>query len=480
MSKVTIYIPSHNYGRFLEHAVESVLAQSYQDWELILIDEASTDDTSAIIERYAEAHPERIRVVRHAVARGLLATANEAIEMARGKYVMRLDADDWLDDNALLVMAYHLDQHPELALVYPNYIYVDEAENHLGVENRKRIGEDSKLLDLPAHGACTMVRRRILKSIGGYEETFDRQDGYQLWLKISGRYPVANITTPLFFYRQHGSSLSRDDEQLLDARAKIKQAHVERLSGPVKPRIVGIVGAKNSYERLPNVVLGNIAGRPLISYTLDAAVDAGCLNTVVVTTDDQAVADYCESNYPEVIARLRPERLSGPRTDDASVVNECLTHLANEHDIHPDIVVLLSLHSPLRNGRQIRKALDTLLLYDVDSVISISENQDLHFVHGSEGLEPLNPSMHRQIRTEREGLYTDNGSIRIAWTDIVTEHSILGQRVGHVTMPYWHGMRVKSRRDAWLVEQILKARKDGRDLQPDAWLLSDKRHETAN
>jgi glycosyltransferase involved in cell wall biosynthesis len=473
MIKSTIYIPCHNYARFLRQAVDSVLAQTQSDWEIILINDGSSDGTADIMQEYADRLPDRVRIVHNETAIGLIKNANIAIEMARGTYVMRLDADDWLDENALLVMCHILDQHSEFALVYPNYVYVDELGRPIAVEQRKRIGAEQHLHDLPAHGACTMVRRRVLKTVGGYDEAHDRQDGYDLWLKICNRYKVENISTPLFFYRQHGSSLSRDDEQLLEIRARIKQAHVTRLGGPVKPRIACIVGAKNSYEQLPNIVLGEIAGQPLINYTLSSVTEADCFDTVVVSTDDPVVVEYCKKSYPNILSRIRPGQLSDPRADDVSVVNESLAYLTNECDIHPDVVVLLSLHSPLRSARHIHKALNTLMLYNVDSVISISENHDLHYVHGNNGLEPLNPSMHRQIRTEREGLYTDNGAIRLMWADVVNANGILGQRVGHITMPHWEGVRVKSQRDAWLVEQILKARNDGRELYPEAWSNSD-------
>ena len=127
---------------------------------------------------------------------------------------MRLDADDFLDENALLILAGYLDRHPDIALVFPNYIYVDKRGQCLGVEQRKRIGSESQVLDLPAHGACTLVRKRVLKSVGGYNENFDRQDGYDLWLKVINRYRVANVETPLFYYRQHDESLTRNEIKL--------------------------------------------------------------------------------------------------------------------------------------------------------------------------------------------------------------------------------------------------------------------------
>ena len=72
-----------------------------------------------------------------------------------------------------------------------------------------------------------MIRRNVLLSIGGYDEKFDRQDGYDLWLNIIGKYPVRNINLPLFYYRQHTSNLTGNEEQLLKTRAEIKATHVQ-------------------------------------------------------------------------------------------------------------------------------------------------------------------------------------------------------------------------------------------------------------
>jgi len=452
--KVTIYILCHNYGRFLTQAIESVLEQSYKDWELIVIDDGSGDETAAIAERYIALHPEQIHFFQNTPARGLQACANLALEMARGEYIMRLDADDFLDESALLVLATYLDRYPDVGLVYPNYIYIDEQGKFLGIENRKKIGREAKLLDLPAHGACTMVRKRILKSIGGYNENHDCQDGYELWLKVLHRYPVANISTPLFFYRQHTDSVSRDEHRILSTRRQIKRDLVEEKGGNVKPRVVAIVPAKNTYENMPNIVLNELAGRPLIDYTLDVARKVEIVETVLVTTDDQVVVDYCEK-FPGVLVHIRPMELSRKQTFLAQVIQDAVMRLEQEYKIYPDILVILSVHSPLRRPEHIRNAIDTLLLYNTDSVISVYEDYDLHFGHGENGLEPLNKGMLQRLRLEREALYVDNGAIKALWRDVITETNIYGRKVGHVVMSLKESFQIKSLFDAWVIEQII-------------------------
>ena len=158
MPKVTVYIPTHNYGRYLKAAIESVLKQTMTDWELLVIDDGSTDNTQEVLAEY-ENHP-----LIHIIAqenKGLNVSNNVAIRLSRAKYIMRLDADDYLDENCLLILANILDQKPEVGLVYPDYYHVDEGGEIIEMVRRKKIGEEVELLDLPAHGACSMTRKEI-------------------------------------------------------------------------------------------------------------------------------------------------------------------------------------------------------------------------------------------------------------------------------------------------------------------------------
>ena len=451
---ITVYIPCHNYGQYLQQAIDSVFGQSCQDLELIIVDDGSTDDTPTICEEARQRDPQRVKVVRHDDAQGLQYNANRVLEMARGKYVMRLDADDWLDESALLVMSDWLERRSDVALVYPNYFYVDARGRQLGVENRKKIGEEARLLDLPAHGACTMVRRRVLKSMGGYDERHDAQDGYELWLKVSGRYRVENIATPLFFYRQHDESLSRDEDRLLTARRSIKRTMVKKLEGEVQPRVLGLIPAKNTYTSLPNIALSEVGNKPLIDHTIDEALACDPLDDVWVTTDCDRVVDYC--NRRNVESMLRPAALSRADRKLSEVVYDAVTRLESEYDVHPDIVAVLSLHSPLRRAEDIVKSVDSLILYDADSVISVYEDYDLHFHHGGDGLEPLNPAMMHRLRLEREGLYVYNGAITTVWRDVLEKDDYHGEQISHVVMPRKKSFQLKSPFDRWLLDRMLK------------------------
>jgi CMP-N-acetylneuraminic acid synthetase len=231
--------------------------------------------------------------------------------------------------------------------------------------------------------------------------------------------------------------------------------------------MIAVIQAKNTYAKLPNVVLQEVAGTPLLDYTLTAAEEAGLFDTVAVTTDDLRVMAYGRGR-PKVVGLLRPTELSGEQVLESAVVHDAVHRLEREHQVYADIVVVLSLHSPLRRAEHIREAVDTLRLYNTDSVISVYEDYDLHYLHGRDGLTPLNPAMHRQVRLEREALYVSNGAVRALWRDVLTEQSLTGRTVGHIVMPREDSYQIKTPHDLWLIAQLLVQRRQEPDkpLQP--------------
>jgi len=451
--KVSVYVPCHHYGRFLAQCLTSLAAQSLTDWELILIDDASADVTALVAEEFRSRHPERVRVIRQPRPLGLRAAANAALELARGEYLMRLDADDWLDANALLVLAHHLDTHLDVGLVFPNWLWVDADGQILGVEQRKRIGHEAELLDLPAHGACSMLRRRVFKAIGGFDLDVDAQDGHELWLKVLYRHGVAQVETPLFYYRQHADSITADGERLLRARRQIKHRAAERGRGPVLPRVAVIVPVKNSYPHAPNLALAALAGKPLLDYTLDTVQGDPRFSALMVTTDDPAVVAHCARRG--VAAHLRAAGLSDPLLRLPEVFAAAAQALEEQLQADPDILVILSVHTPLRRIEHIQEAIDTLLVYPVDQVLSTWEDLDLHYRHGRTGMEPVNASMISGTRNEREALYACNGSIHVLWREFMTPETFLTGRIGHVVMSRTDSLLAKKPEERALLELLL-------------------------
>ena len=190
--KITVYIANHNYEKYVEQAIESVLKQTMDDWELIVIDDGSRDGSREIIEKYQDHSKTRLVFQNQ---RGLNITNNIAFRLARGRYFMRLDADDILAPEALMTLSDVLDRHPKIGLVFPDYYHVDEGGEIIELVRRHDF-ENVGLLDQPAHGACTMFRRECLDVIGGYNEAYTCQDGFDVWLRGDGRRPFRQFDRP--------------------------------------------------------------------------------------------------------------------------------------------------------------------------------------------------------------------------------------------------------------------------------------------
>ena len=449
MPKVTVYIPTHNYGRFLDAAIQSVLKQTMDDWELIVIDDGSTDDTSEILKSY-RVHP-KIRILEQK-NRGLNFTNNVALRIARGEYLMRLDADDFLDENILLVLSHILDTKPSVGLVYPDYYQVDEDGAITRIVRRQKIGEEVDLLDLPAHGACTMIRKEVLLKIGGYFEEFDRQDGYGMWLKFIERHHPYNVNLPLFYYRLHKENLSKSWSLILEVRRKIKRRVVEEMNLSRKPKVLALVPVNMD----SGLVIGNpfaqLMEKPLLDRTLEQILEARSIDRIVVSSSDEDVLAYAE-RFEGVDTFLRPQTLA-KRTDSVEETTLHVVKTLEKRGYRPDAVCICCVNTPFRRGAHIDKAVDTMTIFNVDSVISITEDDSFFYQHGKNGLTPVNGSHQRMLCLEKKALFKENGAIYLSRLETVLEGKLLGERIGHITMLPEESVRINSGYEFWLAEKI--------------------------
>jgi glycosyltransferase involved in cell wall biosynthesis len=208
----------YNAGPALGRAIESILAQDQPDFELIVIDDGSTDGSRALIGQY-QARDERIRPVFHERNIGLAATLNEGLELAGNPLVARMDQDDEALPNRLRVQEAFLSERPNVA-VAGSWVF------HMGRKQRF-----DRLVEFPTEPAqirvqlprenclyhpSVMFRREEILALGGYRAEFKNAEDYDLWLRVSKVHDLAVIPQPLLRYRfsVHGMTLSRKWEQL--------------------------------------------------------------------------------------------------------------------------------------------------------------------------------------------------------------------------------------------------------------------------
>ena len=228
MTPVTIYVVCNNHRDFARQAIESVANQTYGNLEVIVFDNGSTDGSVEVLRSLRDTHG--FRLVEQANV-GLVATIISAYRLAKGDYVVRLDADDWLEPEAVEKLVAALDSAPDVAMAFPDYYEVG-ADGRIVRRIRRRTFDDAvTLLDQPAHGAVTLTRKSAYFDVGGVDPRLTAQDGFDLWLKVTRKYRVRNVAEPLFYYRRHEANLTNDLTRILQQRHAIYRNH----SGELDP-----------------------------------------------------------------------------------------------------------------------------------------------------------------------------------------------------------------------------------------------------
>ena len=455
MPKITVYMPNHNYGCYLDKAVNSILRQSIDDWELIIIDDGSTDNSLSILEKYK--NNKKVIIISQE-NKGLNITNNVAIRIARGKYIVRVDADDYVDENFLLVLSNTLDQNPEVGLVYPDYFSINTDGKIIDTIRRKKIEEEVKLLDLPAHGACTMFRIDVLLNLGSYNEEFSCQDGYDIWIRFIEKYKPYNVNIPLFYYRQHNASLTKNEHKILDTRRQINKAFVLN-NGGIKAKVYGFIPVIMSSIYHQNRPFVELDGKPLIWYTLNQAEETNYFESVILSTENEEVIEYTEKYFPKIKALLRKKDDLGQEEDFPTIILDSFKRLGIQNFSNTDSVCIMPVSTPLRKVKHIEHAIDAMEVFKVDTVLSIQEEFAPFYHHDQYGLKPINILSEGEPRLERDAIYKGNGAIILTRFDNIKNGYLHGKKIGHITMLPEESIKLNSNYEYWLAEKLIQKNK---------------------
>lgn len=202
---VSIIMGIYNCEKTLSEAIDSILAQSFTDWELIMCDDGSTDDTYDIAKSYADQMPDKIILLRNTKNIRLAATLNRCLEFAQGAYIARMDADDINLPDRLEKEVEFLETHPEIDCVGTARIIFDE-HGELGI--RCGIEKPDKyclIHGTPCAHPTIMIRREAYATLGGYSSNKDtaRAEDLDLWFRFFQKgFHVYNLQQPLYKYRE--------------------------------------------------------------------------------------------------------------------------------------------------------------------------------------------------------------------------------------------------------------------------------------
>jgi GT2 family glycosyltransferase len=231
---LSVLMAVRNGGSLLEESLCSIAAQTFRDWEMMVVDDASTDETPQILAEWSRRDP-RLRVLHNDCNLGQTASLNRGLEACRAPWIARQDADDISFPDRLARQMKHVEGRPDTVLLGTAGVLVD------------RSGMRTGLLDVPCGGVdiawtapflnpflhtAVLFRREVVQQLGGYDESFCIAQDYDLWTRLAAVYPADNLPERLVAYRHTETSLSRTGRETAFAEAdRVSEREARRFFG---------------------------------------------------------------------------------------------------------------------------------------------------------------------------------------------------------------------------------------------------------
>jgi len=415
---ISIYITSHNYEKFIKSAIDSALSQTYENIEIIIFDDNSSDGSPKIIERYCDF--ENIQCIFSKEKNGLRKASNECIKVSKGDYVMRLDADDLLNENCIQIMVNNLEKSEvKPKFIFSNYFYINDEDDVLGAELIHRVKGSYKAVSLPPHGACCLVKKTIFDRYGLYDESIERQDGHELWITIvKNDVPFIHLELPLWYYRKHGDSLSSDNNLVYKDRKILKQ----NLNKNSDLAIAFIPVLRSIFDIFDPIKTGHL------DRLVNEIRSSNKFKSIFISSDSYELKTYCDEHLLNF--HDRSELLLSGNVEILGSLEELITKKSLENEIF----CVINLTSVNVNRSHLQEVINTLQLYNSDSIISVYPDNGIMYKMSEFGLSPINYDTQFKIRKDRDYVYIFNGALRVFRGSKIIMGSPFGEKIGHIEM----------------------------------------------
>lgn len=362
----SIIITNYNYGRYIGRCLRSCLNQtlSKKDYEIIIVDDKSTDNTDKIIKPFLSCS--NLKYLKNKKNIGCAASANKGFKIAKGKYVVRVDADDYINENFLNFLVYFLKEYPKNFCVSCDYFLVNKFE-------KKTITVSAK--EYPV--ACgIMYIKNKLKKYKFYNSKFRHREEEELRLRIGENYKIHHLNIPLYRYQIHKKNKTFEKDYLNSYKKKIdtislKKNKDQKLSKKeLLKNIIAIIPARGGSKRFKRKNMYKVWGEPMIYWTINEAKKSVYLKNIYVTTEDKKIKEFVLKKNINVINR--PTKLSKDKVFKMEAIKHAVQ--TTEKYSKPSLVVSLQANSPNITYLDIDKAINHLIKYNRSEVISVDED----------------------------------------------------------------------------------------------------------
>jgi glycosyltransferase involved in cell wall biosynthesis len=227
--RVTVLMPAYNAGKYIGEAIQSILDQSFQDFEILIIDDGSTDNTRDIIKSFKDL---RIRIIEQQVCKGVSRSLNAGLQAAKGRYIARFDADDICFPKRLERQVHFLDTRPDYILIGTDAEYISENGDHLFNFHCRGYSYEEILEELyqycPFIHSSVMYRKEEVLKTGGYPVNAHNFEDYLLWANLVRRGKCGNLPDPLIKVRFNPGSVTIDEKWRGEGFRKLKREIIKR------------------------------------------------------------------------------------------------------------------------------------------------------------------------------------------------------------------------------------------------------------
>jgi glycosyltransferase involved in cell wall biosynthesis len=275
---VSVTVTNYNYGRFLDQNIESILGQSFEDFEVVFVDNASTDNSVQIVRKHEKAD-HRIRVIAHPENQGRFASLRESCDLSRGRYRVHLDADDYvLSRDAFKEQVTLLDAHPSMAFVYSalTLVNVNGDVIHVSHPYDKNVvlpsaGALEQLLTFNVNHSGLMLRLDSYRATTGYTDKYPQMCDVFLAVRLSEQGDlVGYVDRPLYAFRQHGTNLHLNPDMHI-VKKEVLPIITEAFDGPLGSRVPNASAVRRRVVREDLLHFATqyiFSGRPRVGWQL--------------------------------------------------------------------------------------------------------------------------------------------------------------------------------------------------------------------
>ena len=361
----TIIVTNYNYSKFLSRCLRSCFNQTLSKklYEIIFIDDLSTDSSIKIAESFLKFN-DNLTIIKNKKNIGVSASSNKAILQAKGKYFTRIDADDYVNENFLLILTSIFEEcYTDKFGIACDYFLVDENNKKIKIVSSKM---------LPISCGILYNKNKFIKS-GMYNKNFRHREEEEIRTRLGKKYNILNINFPLYRYQMHGHNKTKANSFKKEFNKRIynlKKKEIYSRYLKYSSGVVAIIPARKGSKRFKFKNMQKIWGKPMIYWTINEAKKSSYINHICVTSDSKAILNLAKKN--KIISINRPKSLADSITPKLEAINHAVKLISNTKKI--TLVLSLQANSPNITYQDIDRCINHLIENNNDEVVSVDEN----------------------------------------------------------------------------------------------------------